>query len=184
VILVYTYELPFGKGKRFLNVGGLPNYTLGGWNLSGIQRYSSGRPLQINMSNVYSGVLFDTNLLPNRVAGVAGYLNNNNSNFDITKDRYLTTAGWTAPPTGQLGNASRVDPVIRGWAAYNEDFSLFKNFKIWESVAVRTGGNFSNIFNRHEWCDPITNFTDPSFGAVTGQCNVPRRLELYMKFTF
>jgi Carboxypeptidase regulatory-like domain len=41
------YELPFGKGKRFLNEGGLLNKVIGGFQLSTIIRYGSGRPTSI-----------------------------------------------------------------------------------------------------------------------------------------
>jgi hypothetical protein len=184
LLIVYTYQLPFGNGKRFLNMKGPLDYIAGGWNVSGVQRYNSGRPLGVFMNNSYSSVLFDTALAPDRVAGVIGYLNNNNSNFDITKDRYLSPTGWNIPPAGRLGNASRVDPVVRGWAAYNEDISLFKSFRIAEPLTMRFGANLSNIFNRHEWCDPNTNLSDPAFGTLSGQCNIPRRIEMYAKFTF
>src|SRR5262249_35094090 len=88
IIIAYTYELPFGRGKRFLNTGGVLNYIAGGWSVSGIHRYNSGRPLSITMNNLYSGVLFDTALRPDRVPNITGYLNNNNSHFDIAKDRF------------------------------------------------------------------------------------------------
>ena len=32
----WLYELPFGKGRRFMNSGGLPNVLLGGWQFGGI----------------------------------------------------------------------------------------------------------------------------------------------------
>lgn len=38
------YELPFGKGKRFLNQGGWVDQVIGGWQLTGILRWSSGAP--------------------------------------------------------------------------------------------------------------------------------------------
>ncbi len=185
VILAYTYELPFGAGKKFLNVNGVADYIVGGWNISGVQRYNSGRPLSIGMNNLYSGVLFNTGMRPDRVAGVEGYRNNDNSNYDIGVDRYLSAAGWAAPPDGRLGNASRTDSIIRGWASYSEDISVFKNFKIGEPATLRSGANFANILNRHQWCDPNTNLSDTAnFGLVAGQCDVPRRIELYLKLTF
>jgi hypothetical protein len=39
-----NFELPFGKGKRFLNQGGIVNVLLGGWRLSGIFTLQSGQP--------------------------------------------------------------------------------------------------------------------------------------------
>ena len=45
--LNYTYELPVGKGKAFLNKGGITNEVLGGWEVAGIHQYQSGRPIHI-----------------------------------------------------------------------------------------------------------------------------------------
>jgi hypothetical protein len=185
LIISYSYELPFGRGKRFLNNPGVTNWILGGWNLSAIHRYDSGRPLSITMNNIYGGILFNPAMRPDRVAGVSGYANRDNSNFDITKDRYLSTAGFANPPDGRLGNESKVDSVIRGWANYNEDFSVFKGLPIREWLNGRLGANFANIFNRHVWCDANTNFSDgANFGLVSGQCNYPRRIEGYIRFQF
>lgn len=41
------YELPFGKGKRFLNQGGWVDQVIGGWQLTGILRWSTGAPFSI-----------------------------------------------------------------------------------------------------------------------------------------
>jgi hypothetical protein len=42
VKLSTIYELPFGKGRRFMNMGGIANGVLGGWRLGAIQTYSAG----------------------------------------------------------------------------------------------------------------------------------------------
>ena len=44
-VLSYLYELPVGKGKRFLNKSGITDKVLGGWQIGGVQRYQSGQPL-------------------------------------------------------------------------------------------------------------------------------------------
>ncbi|MFT4114110.1 TonB-dependent receptor [Silvibacterium sp.] len=43
-VVSYLYELPFGKGKKWLNHG-IASYTLGGWKIGGVQRYQNGQPL-------------------------------------------------------------------------------------------------------------------------------------------
>ena len=43
-VLSYIYELPVGKGKKFLNKGGITDKVLGGWQVGGVQRYQSGQP--------------------------------------------------------------------------------------------------------------------------------------------
>ena len=39
------YELPFGKGKMFMNRGGVADWVLGGWQVNGIVRWGSGSPI-------------------------------------------------------------------------------------------------------------------------------------------
>jgi len=41
------YQLPFGRGKKFLDNGGISNFLLGGWELSGIVQWTSGTPVTI-----------------------------------------------------------------------------------------------------------------------------------------
>jgi len=43
-VLSYLYELPVGKGKKFLNKGGVTDKILGGWQIGGVQRYQKGVP--------------------------------------------------------------------------------------------------------------------------------------------
>ena len=39
-----TYELPFGKGRPYMNRGGVANFVLGGWQISPLLTYASGTP--------------------------------------------------------------------------------------------------------------------------------------------
>ena len=185
VTITFVDQLPFGRGKTFMNRGGVLNAVLGGWTLAGNLRYESGRPLQIYYSNnPYAFILFNTGYLPDRLPG-SGYLNTNSSNFDIVNSRYVTPNVFATPAPGSLGTEGRVDSVLRGWANYNENLSLYKDFRFKELITWRIGGNSSNLLNRHQWCDPDTNLSDGSnFGAVTGQCNLPRAFQLYMKLNF
>ncbi|MBK5293660.1 MAG: TonB-dependent receptor, partial [Acidobacteriia bacterium] len=52
------YELPFGKGRKFMNSGGVANAVLGGWRISGIMTYASGFPISLarnNPLNIFNG---------------------------------------------------------------------------------------------------------------------------------
>ncbi len=187
-VLTVTFvdQLPFGKGKALLNRGGVLNAILGGWTLAGNLRYENGRPLGIYYSsNPYAGVLFNTGYLPDRVPGVSGYLDTDNGNTVVGSTHYVSSSAFTQPAPGSLGNEGRLDSVLRGWANYKEDLSLYKDFVIKERITWRIGGNGSNVFNRHQWCDPDTNLSDGNaFGTITGQCNLPRAFQLYMKLNF
>ena len=39
------YELPFGKGRKYLNSGGARDYVLGGWEVGGVVNARTGLPL-------------------------------------------------------------------------------------------------------------------------------------------
>src|SRR5437879_3046697 len=57
-MLTYSAELPFGRGKKFLNnpnrnIGKtILDYAIGGWAVSGFSIYRSGRPVILGASQV------------------------------------------------------------------------------------------------------------------------------------
>ena len=55
IVLSYLYELPFGRGKLFLNRGGWVNQVIGGWQLGGIQRYESSTPVSFGCASGIPG---------------------------------------------------------------------------------------------------------------------------------
>ena len=53
LVLSWGYELPFGKGKRFLwSAGGFTNIMAGGWQVNAIHRYVSGTPIGVSGGGV------------------------------------------------------------------------------------------------------------------------------------
>lgn len=184
--ITFVDQLPFGRGRALLNRGGMLNAVLGGWTLAGNLRYESGRPLSIYYSNnPYSDILFNTGFLPDRVPGVSGYGDTNNGNIVVGASQYVLPSAFTTPVPGTLGTEGREDSVLRGWASYDEDLALYKDFRFFsEHLDWKIGANGKNVFNRHQWCDPDTNLNDAGFGTITGQCNLPRAFELYMKLNF
>ena len=180
-VLAYTYELPFGPGKKFANVSGPWSKVIGGWGVSAIQRYQSGRPMNIFMDNNLNGFLFNNQKRPNKAGpGVIA----DRSGFDPNKDGYLLKSGWADPGLLNFGNASRTDPSVRWFPEYSEDFNLYKDTKIIENVNLRFMTLFGNAFNRHFYCPADTNWSAGSFGHVSGQCNVPRRIQFALDLKF
>ena len=52
----FVYQLPFGRGKKFLtNAGSVASRVVGGWQLNGVYTYQSGAP--INWGNIIFGGL-------------------------------------------------------------------------------------------------------------------------------
>jgi hypothetical protein len=177
------YDLPFGKGKRFGNSwNNVTDSLLGGWQLTLIEKITSGFaiPLVDSMNN--SGVAFNTggngnNLnRPDRVASCNAYGNQ-------TKLQFINPACFIQPATGQLGNANRV-PVY-GPDFVNTDFSVIKQFKLpWENMGLNFRAEFFNLFNHAQFGQPVSDINAPGFGAANSTVNNPRLVQFGLKLTF
>jgi hypothetical protein len=178
VLLGFTWELP-GSGTW---TSGISRFALTGWNLSGILRYESGRPLNITMSNDLGGFLFNGQKRPNRVSGVDGVAAS--GNFDPNGGNYFNNAAWTDPGPLQFGNAPKRDGSVRSFPTYSEDLNLFKVFPLPGGQKIRFESMFGNIFNRTLFCDPNTNWSSSSFGTISTQCNQPRSIQFALRFDF
>ena len=88
------YELPFGRGKTFLNKGGLVDAAVGGWKVAAIASLHSGPWLTLG-SNQSLGIF--VNALPN----VTGAVNNSSLHGDLGKHGKL----------GPYFNTQNVQPV-------------------------------------------------------------------------
>jgi hypothetical protein len=195
LIVHYIYQLPFGPGKKFVNKGGAAGKILGGWRVAATHRYDQGRPLGVYMDNNIGNLLFTSfqglrmtgGKRPNKVGGGEGTMNIgdfNPNNQTGASGRYVTYAGWSNPGATGFGNASRMDPTLRGFHFFNENLNLIKDTAISESMNVRFEALISNALNRHTWCAPNLNWSSTAFGTSTGQCNDPRRISLGLKFEF
>jgi hypothetical protein len=182
----WIYKLPFGKGKPLLNESGWLNKIVGDWQISGIQSYSSGRPLSITMPNTLGPYLFNYNRFPNK--GGSGKAGGNG-----VKAAYLSQSGWTDPGSTSngapaFGNAPREDASVRGFAYYNEDISIAKDMFFTEAMYLRFHADAGNAFNRTFFCPVdqgwIPNNGNSNFGKTSSQCNIPRRVQFALELFF
>jgi hypothetical protein len=172
------YELPFGRGRRWLREG-IASHIIGGWRLSGIQFYSSGFPLAISRNNPLP--LFNASARPfvtafdNWRAPVQG------DEFDPGVDRFLDRAAFPAQPAHLFGNATRYNPKVRTFPSFNENVSLAKSFQFSESARLDFRWEAFNLFNRVLFNTGSTNLNSNTFGVVNGQVNDPRQMQLALK---
>jgi hypothetical protein len=182
----YTWELPGAKKWH-----GATGALLGGWNLAGVLRYESGRPLNITMDNsAFAGLLFNGQRRPNKAKGVSTRAPVQGDFFNPRAQNYFNGSAWSDPGTNPFGNAPRVDGDARGFPTYNEDVSVFKTFALAEQFRVRFDAEFGNIFNRTDFCNPSNNVSTTwtpnvaTFGAIGTQCNEPRSIQFGLKLTY
>jgi hypothetical protein len=186
LILAWSYELPFGKGKRYALSGPLDKIA-GGWMIAATQRYDSGRPLSITMACDFCGYIFSNVKRPNKVGGGYGKTSGVKactSPDPTTCDHYLLASGWADPGPLQFGNASTNDPHIRGPHYFNEDFSITKAIPLTDRYGLKFESQMGNLFNRHLWCNPDTNLSDNAFGTISAQCDQPRSIQFGLRLEF
>jgi hypothetical protein len=171
----FTWQIP-GPSSGFAGA------ALGGWNLAGILRYESGRPLNITMNNDLGGVLFNSQKRPNKTPG--GDPVARSGDFDPDTDNYFNKDAWTDPGPLAFGNAPKRDGDVRGFPTFSEDINIFKVFTLRDQMRLRFEAQIGNLFNRVLYCDPNQNWSSPAFGTVSTQCNTPRSAQFGVKFEF
>jgi hypothetical protein len=170
----FTWTVPGPEAGAF-------KHLLGGWNVSGILRYESGRPMTVTMTNDLAGLLFTDQKRPNRTGenGVADF-----GDFDPFQDRYYNPAGWSNPGPLAFGDAPERDGDVRGFPNFSEDINIFKVFPFTDQRKLRFEAQIGNVFNRTIYCNPSSNWSNTNFGQVFTQCNTARSVQLGFRFDF
>jgi len=171
LVASFFYELPVGRGKHYLNSGGLKDRVVGGWYVSTILSYHSGTPTEVygNCPGTAGDVLFggcNVTGAGARVNVVPGVRQTNASNFGPTTEPFWNPAAFTpaencaaSATTCAFGNEGRSLPLARSLGGKNEDFTIGKKTRlIGEKAAVDFQASFFNMFNRHIYSTPSNVF--------------------------
>ncbi|HEY3136868.1 MAG TPA: TonB-dependent receptor [Blastocatellia bacterium] len=179
-----TVELPFGRGKRWLDRGGVVNALLGGWAVTAIGSYQSGFPIGISQASNNSG-LFGSNQRPNLNSGANAKASDAGS-FDPKNSwvNWLDPAAWKSADPFTFGNAPRVDPRVRTPFKKNWDIAFQKTQSIGERKSVMARAEMINIFDNPNFIGPSTSLGSGNFGKITAVGGFPRMLQLTFRFAF
>jgi hypothetical protein len=178
------YGLPFGKGRSFgSNWNNAANMFLGDWQVTLIERISSGFPVPLIDSSNQSGTSFNTGGNDNNYNRPDKVANCNPYAASHSRHQWINASCFVAPATGELGNASRV-PVV-GPDFVNTDFSVIKDFVLpRKEMGLNFRAEFFNLFNHPEFGMPVNDINQPGFGAVNSTVNNPRLVQLALKLSF
>jgi Carboxypeptidase regulatory-like domain len=191
-----TYDLPFGKGRQFLNHGGVTNAILGGWTLGDIFTFQTGAPMVILGGNETFNDYGDGGVILNGVTrsqlqssvgvysvGNAGYVNALNPTY-ITPGVGANTS-YLRPNT-TAGTFGQIFYMYGPHQTYN-DMSLSKRIAITERVRFVLQGEFLNAFNHPVFAfntgAGANNLQSPNFGTAYNSNN-PRNIELRANIEF
>ena len=188
-----SYELPFGRGKKFgRDWNGITNVLLGGWQVSGTAVYQIGAPLTITYSSFLGGGSTLTTVgasqrRPNRVSGVDPEYDNLGERVR-NGDSIFNSDAFSAPSDVdfEFGNAARTYNDIRRDNYKNVDLSILKNiyFGDRKEKKLQIRGEFLNAFNLVVFGTPGLQYGSTTFGKITSQGNRPRIIQLVGRFTF
>jgi len=153
----YIYELPFGKGKRFLT-DGIASHVLGGWQVTGVLSLMSGAPINFVASTGALNTPGTGNNSPN-INGPVNVLHG------IDRAPWFDTSNFSAPAPGQFGNMGRF--TTDGPGFFNLDASLFRRFRLTERFNFEFRAEGYSITNTPQFANPNSTFGDANFGRVT-----------------
>ncbi|HYA64012.1 MAG TPA: hypothetical protein VED66_12490, partial [Candidatus Sulfotelmatobacter sp.] len=204
------YDLPFGRGKKFgNNWNSATNALLGNWQLTVIEKITSGFPIFVIDSAPNSGAA----LINIGTASPAGRTNEVGNPFQpgavssnpgcngttppaslgprTALNYWFNPCAFAAPPTGELGTTSRAP--MSGPDFVNTDFSVIKRFALpRENMGLDFRAEIFNLFNHAQFDTPSAfgggtgaDINAPSvFGRLTSTVNNPRVVQFGLKFTF
>jgi hypothetical protein len=204
LVVSYLYELPVGKGKKFLANSPKPvGAVISNWRVSGVQRYLGGQPISFFGANGIPG--FDNGIRPNFVSGQPAkrsgpfnpfdFSNTGTSGYDHTSGA-CTTGYWNCPAFTDpnpnpgpdvpyvFGNMPRNSANIRGFAFYDEDFGINKAIPLNDRMKMDFRGELFNAFNRHSFNKPDSGVQDDNFGQITSTLLGPRNVQFTMRITY
>jgi hypothetical protein len=191
VKLTWIYELPFGRGRKWLNNGGGLDRLVSGWQLTAIQNYFSGDPLVIFDSSLTPGIQMN-GIRADIVPGVP--LTVHSSGLDVQNGTpYLNPDAFVDPPLSPInafplrpGNSPGFLPHTRGPGHSSEDFGIIKNTHITERVGLQFRADMFNVFNRTGRGNPDTDLADGpgTFGVIFDPGHDPRVIQLALRLNF
>jgi hypothetical protein len=158
----WNYALPFAK----------ENTVLGGWQMNGITTLQTGLPFTptLNAATVNTG----GGSRPDRIG--SGKLDNPDPS------RWFDTSAFATPAQFTYGNAGR--NILYGPGRVNFDFSLFKDFRITESVKIQFRTEFFNLFNTPQFDLPNATIGSGPAGTITSIVGIPRQIQFGLKLVF
>jgi hypothetical protein len=184
-VISYTYELPVGRGKPFLNTGGVVNVLVGGWQIAAVQTYASGNPLSVTSPNWDSGIFAGNLCLGCSRGNVVPGENPNglHGKFIYGQSVRLNPAAFTTAPNFTFGNTSRALSVS-GLATLNEDFNFSKKIPLFtDRVHSIFRMEFFDVLNRHQFGGFNTSAGEPGFGQASSATG-PRNIQASLRVSF
>lgn len=143
-----VYDIPYGKGRKYgSDISSVADAFLGGWQVNGIWRISSGQTFDVRRNGVRVDLVGEP--------------------YTGDRDPYLNRSAFQDAPAGRFGNLERNG--LRGPSGNQLNMGVTKNFTWGELFKLQFRTEFFNIFNAPQLTPPNTDLgnSDPVFGFGT-----------------
>ena len=181
-------DLPFGRGRRFAgNAASVANAFIGGWQLSGVARYTSGLPVSIDVGQNWPTDWQYTGLAQMVVPTKAGAFRQPNGSVSLFLDPATAQANFAIPFPGGSGSRN----VLRAEGYAGLDMALSKSFKTYENQTLMFRWETFNVLNQVRFNAQGVGSAVPSllqapaaFGTYSGLLTQPRVMQFALRYEF
>lgn len=173
-VLTGIAELPFGRGKMFLNRSEVASVIIGGWAVSPVYQYQTGLPFTPTMS--YDATNAGTITRPTQIC-------NGNIGGPGTRQQWFNTACYINTAQYTFGNAGR--NILRAPGRNQLNLSLQRNFPF----PILHEGNLNlrlegfNLLNHPQFNAPGSTIGNSLYGVISS-AGVPRQMQIAARLTF
>jgi hypothetical protein len=190
--ILATYDLPFGRGKKFLGSShAVTNALVGGWTIATANIYRKGTLIWLNTPGnpLGNGVLFSPVTKANIGTGpIRTGIDRTTLDPNNPATRWFNPAAFTAAPQFTLGNAAFYHNDFRQPAVFTENLSIVKRTVLWQNdknpvVLIYRADGF-NIFNRTNFGGVVGTVGNANFGRPTAPQNGPRLITMGLRLEF
>lgn len=186
-----SYDLPLGRGKRFLGGSNrFVNAIVGGWTVSDTHQYRSGVLFSLTCPDTLgNGVLFtDARMCNENSASVLTGQGRTSLDPNNPNSVYFNAAAFSVPGQFAFGTSSQYNGRFRQPPVFIDNFSVIKTINMWPKgdesrLQLRLYANAANAFNRTDFGVNGT-VGNPNFGRATGPQLGPRLITMGARIYF
>ena len=200
--LGWTYEFPFGTGRKWMGspsslAARVVDKVVGGWQFAGNYFWFTGTPVTLtgsttsNINNTikinqtwgsYAGD--DHNLTPSNYTNDLQVLYSPVDPITPSTIRRLDPTKVVSARIFVSGNLPPNDDTYRNPARQQWDISLMKNFPFTEGRYVQIRAEAQNAFNFRGFGNYQSQIGNVAYGLITTAGNTPRQIQLSARINF
>lgn len=175
----FNYQLPFGRGKKFLNQRGLVNSMVGGWQFTGLGRMLTGQPFSVGES----AQTFNQgeSIRPDRICD--GRLDNPTVTKWFDTSCFVSVPTFNVDPNRQDRRGTAGRNILFGPRRRQFDVSLQKFFNLTETKRFQFRWEVFNVLNTANFRLPVRQIDAVNVGRITSSDN-GREMQFALKFLF